>query len=161
MKPEPRAEPYPDKDQRRSSNHTSGAAAQEETRNEEDRAKPHYVYRPESCRKQAVVTTSQQTTVSCSMSEEQSHGTQVIVSHSPHKTVTFKDNHSIKDTTTDKINTISTIKYVNGARKRIGNELSLGDKLRHIKERGVGTNKRHRPRDSLQFTNPFGNGQGH
>ena len=37
-----------------------------------------------------------------------------LVSHSPHKTVTCKDNHSIKDNTTDKINTISTIKYVNG-----------------------------------------------
>ena len=51
VKPEPRTEPDQDKDQRRSSNHTSGAAAPEETRNEEDRAKPHYVYRPESRRK--------------------------------------------------------------------------------------------------------------
>ena len=41
VKPEPRAEPYQDKDQRRSSNHTSGAAVPEEARNEEDRAKPH------------------------------------------------------------------------------------------------------------------------
>ena len=73
VKPDPRAEPDQDKYQRRSSNHTSGAAAPEETRNEEDRAKPHYVYHPESRRKQAVVATSQQTTVSCSMSEEQSH----------------------------------------------------------------------------------------
>ena len=77
VKPELRAEPYQDKDQRRSSGHISGAAAPEETMNEEDRAKPHYVYRPESCRKQAVVATSQQTTVSWSMSEEQSHGMQV------------------------------------------------------------------------------------
>ena len=37
-----------------------------------------------------------------------------LVSHSPHKTVTCKDNHSIKDNTINKINTISTIKYVNG-----------------------------------------------
>ena len=47
------------------------------------------------------------------------------------------------------------------ARKGTGNELSLGDKLRHIRETGVGTNKRHRPRDSLQLTNLFGSGQGH
>ena len=73
VKPEPREEPDQDKDQRRSSNHTSGAAAPEETRNEEDRAKPHYVYRPESRRKQAVVATSQQTTEFRSMSEEQTH----------------------------------------------------------------------------------------
>ena len=72
-KPEPRAEPNQDKDQRQSSNHTSGAAAPEETRNEEDRAKPHYVNRPESRRKQAVVATSQQTTEFRSMSEEQTH----------------------------------------------------------------------------------------
>ena len=50
-KQEPRAEHLQDKDQRRSSSHTSGAEAPEETRNEEDRAKPHFVYRPESCRK--------------------------------------------------------------------------------------------------------------
>ena len=73
VKPEPRAEPDQDKDQRRSSNHTSGAAAPEETRNEEDRAKPLYVYRPESRRKQAVLATSQQTTEFRSMSEEQTH----------------------------------------------------------------------------------------
>ena len=73
VKPEPRAEPNQDKDQRRSSNHTSGAAAPEETRNEEDRAKTHYVNRPESRRKQAVVATSQQTTEFHSMSEEQTH----------------------------------------------------------------------------------------
>ena len=41
VKPEPRAEPNQDKDQRQSSNHTSGAAAPDETRNEEDRAKPY------------------------------------------------------------------------------------------------------------------------
>ena len=73
VKPEHWAEPDQDKDQKRSSNHTSGAAAPEETRNEEDRAKPHYVYRPESRRKQAVVATSQQTTEFRSMSEEQTH----------------------------------------------------------------------------------------
>ena len=73
VKPEPRAEPDQNKGQRLSSNHTSGAAAPEETRNEEDRAKPHYVYHPESRRKQAVVATSQQTTESRSMSEEQTH----------------------------------------------------------------------------------------
>ena len=53
VKPKPRAEPDQNKDQRRISNHTSGAAVPEETRNEEDRAKPHYVYRPESRKKQA------------------------------------------------------------------------------------------------------------
>ena len=47
------------------------------------------------------------------------------------------------------------------ARKGIGKEHRLDDKLRHIKERGVMTNKRHRPRDKLHPTNPFGNGQGH
>ena len=73
VKPEPRVEPDQDKDQRRSNNHTSGAAAPEETRNEEDRTKPHYVYRPESRRKQAVVATSQQMTEFRSMSEEQTH----------------------------------------------------------------------------------------
>ena len=47
------------------------------------------------------------------------------------------------------------------ARKGIGNEHRLGDKLRHIRERGVVTNKRHRLRDSLHHTNTFGSGQGH
>ena len=37
VKPDPRAEPDQDKDQRRSSNHTSGAAAPEEARNKEDK----------------------------------------------------------------------------------------------------------------------------
>ena len=51
MKQEPRAEPNQDKDQKQSSSHTNGAEVPEETTNEEDRAMPHHVYRPESCRK--------------------------------------------------------------------------------------------------------------
>ena len=73
MKQEPRAEPYQDKDQGRSSSHISGAVAPEETRNEEDGAKPKYVYHPESCRKTSCRGNQPAATVSWIVSEEQSH----------------------------------------------------------------------------------------
>ena len=37
-----------------------------------------------------------------------------LVSQSPHKTGSWKDNHSIKDNTIEKIKTIITIKDING-----------------------------------------------
>ena len=48
-----------------------------------------------------------------------------------------------------------------GARKGIRRGLSLCDKLCHIRETGVESDKRHCPRDSLQLTDALGSDQRH
>ena len=128
MKQEPRAEPNQDEYPRRSSYHTSGAEAPEETGNEEDRAKPHYVYRLESCKKTSCrgnqpandsVLDSERGTVP---PERKS-----LVSHSPHK-----DWYPAKITPVQR--TINTIKQ----NTKTIHEITIKKKSLHPQQEHVG-----------------------